>query len=393
MKICVNALSIEPGVTGGGETFLVNLMKRLSRCDRNNRYLVLVTANNSHLFDVIQPALDCRTILSSSRSRLLRLLFEHLILPFYLLFQKVDLYYSPQGTLPLFLFCKSVVTVQNLIYFDFAENVPYRGRSWRSRVQIALQGVYFRLMIPHALKRADRIWAVSQTTASLLEERFGLPRNRIEMIYEGVDFDEFNPSCRGAAPPFRIEPPYIVTVATMYPNKNIDKLIVAFSALVAKGFPHKLVIIGSDWEGYQEVLRRHVEILNLSRKVIFAGAVPHQQLPEYLWGADLFVLLSNVESFGLTVVEAMAAGVPVIVSETSSLPEVAGDAALTAPPRTPSKLAEEMMRVLTDRGLARQLRERGINRARRFDWTETAVRTVDLFNRVGKPAMKHEEVQ
>jgi glycosyltransferase involved in cell wall biosynthesis len=162
--------------------------------------------------------------------------------------------------------------------------------------------------------------------------------------------------------------------------------------LVAKGFPHKLVIIGSDWLGYQDVLLQHVDILNLSERVTFTGAIPHEQLPEYLWDADLFVLMSTVESFGLPVVEAMAAGVPVIVSDTSSLPEIAGDAAITAPPQTPSRLAAEMMRILSDRTLARQMRERGINRARGFDWTETAARAMDLFNRVGARDSSHKEV-
>jgi glycosyltransferase involved in cell wall biosynthesis len=391
VRICVNALSIEPGITGGGETFLVNLMQRLCRNDKSNQYLILVAANNRHLFETIQPPPRCLTIIHSSKARLLRILFENLILPFYLLTRRVDLYYSPFGTLPFFLFCKSVVTIQNLIYFDFTNNVPYRGRSWRSRLVVALQGLYFKLLIPHALKKADGVWAVSETTAANLEERFGIKRDKIDMIYEGVDFEEFNPSrCSDPRTP-QLQPPYIVTVATMYPNKNIDKLIVAFSALVAKGFPHRLVIIGPDWLGYQDVLQQHVEILNLAEKVIFTGAIAHSQLPEYLWGADLFVLMSTVESFGLPVVEAMAAGVPVIVSNTSSLQEIAGDAALTAPPQKPSRLATEMIRVLSDRALARQMRERGINRARSFNWTETAARTIDLFNRVGGRGVSRKE--
>jgi len=384
LKICVNALSIEPGVTGGGETFLVNLMRQLSRHDTRNRYLVLTTRTNRRLFGRIQPHLECRTIINSSKARTLRILFENLVLPFYLLLRRVDLYYSPFGTLPLFLFCKSVVTVQNLIYFDFADNVPYRGESWRSRITLALQGIYFRSLIPRALKKADAVWAVSETTASTLQERCGIERDRIEMIYEGVDFEEFNAARRSDTGPPKIQPPYIVSVATMYPNKNIDKLIVAFGSLVVKGFPHRLVIIGPDWLGYQKVLQQYVDILNLSDRVTFTGAVPHRDLPQYLWNADLFVLLSTVESFGLPVLEAMAAGVPVIVSNTSSLPEIAGNAAITTPPTRPSRLTEEMIRVLTDRALAKQMRERGMNRARSFGWNETAIRAIDLFNRVGR---------
>ena len=384
MKICVNALQIEPGITGGGETFLVNLMKQIARLDGANRYLILVTEENRHLFADNPSRIHCRTILRSSRSKLSRLLFENLILPFFLLWYRVDLYYSPSGVLPLILFCRSVVTFQNLIYLDFDHNVTYRGNTLRSRLAITLQGWYYRFLTPLSLRQADGIWTVSQTCAAQLTDRYQVSPNRIETIYEGVELGQFNPARRDHGPVSHLQTPYIVTVATLYPNKNIDKLIMAFSAVVANGFPHQLIIVGPDWRGYRNVLQAHADILGLSRRVVFTGAVPHKQIPEYLWDADLFVLMSSVEAFGLPVIEAMATGVPVIVSDTSALPEIAGDAAITTPPGTPSRLAKEMIRVLSDRDLAHEMRERGMNRARRFDWTETAARAVDLFNRVGR---------
>lgn len=383
MRICANALLIEPGVTGGGEIFLTNLLKKLSRVDTTNDYLILVTDENSHLFRQDEYRFILKRIIGSSRSKALRLLFENLILPFYLLWHRIDLYYSPFGSLPLFLFCRSAVTFQNLIYLDFKRNVPYRGRSLRSYVTLNLQALYYKLITPLTLKRADKIWAVSQVTADLLKRHYHVDESKLEVIYEGVEFEKFHPSrdYYGRSIPFPF--PYIITIASLYPNKNIDQIIRAFTLVVKRHFPHKLVIVGRDWHNYREVLEQQVKACHLDDRVIFTGAVDHNLIPSYLWGADLFLLMSNVESFGLPILEAMAAGVPVIVSDRSSLPEIAGNAALTGSVDGHSQLADQMIRVLSDKALSSRLKRRGVDRARRFDWNETAARAVDLFNRAG----------
>jgi glycosyltransferase involved in cell wall biosynthesis len=114
--------------------------------------------------------------------------------------------------------------------------------------------------------------------------------------------------------------------------------------------------------------------------VIFTGGVSNADVPPYFWNADLFLLVSNVEAFGLPILEAMAAGVPVIVSNRSALPEIAGGAALLTSLEQRNHLAEQILRVLQDDKLSSGLRQLGDRRARSFDWTETAARALDLFN-------------
>jgi len=380
MKVCINALLVEPGKTGGGETFLVNLLRNVFRADRENDYIVLVTNANRHLFESDSDNITLREVKDDSASKGRRILFENFSLPWLLKREKIDLFYSPFGTLPLWLPCKSVVTIQNLLYFDYKNNVPFRGRSLKSRIFINLQALYYKTMTPLTLARATKIWAISNTTAWHLKKQFDVKQNKISVIYAGVEYGRFNRLRNDVEAPSRIDGPYILCVAQLYPNKNLDRVLHAFREIVDRGVQHKLVIVGNDWHGYREQLECLSRKLQLENKVIFAGGVSHAELPPYFWNADLFLLVSNVESFGLPVLEAMAAGVPVIVSNRSSLPEIAGGAALLTSIDHKNHLSEQMLKVLQDKKLSDGLRRLGDQRARSFDWTETAARAIDLFH-------------
>ncbi len=381
MKICINALLVEPDQTGGGETFLVNLVSRLAQFDRENEYVILATEANRSRFQTANPRIVVRPVLKSSHPIGRRIAHEWLQLPLTLWREKIDIYYSPFGTLPPIVPCRSVVTCQNLIYFDFSANVPYRGRSWRSKLKTWAQYLYSYWSLRSAAKRADKVWAVSKTTAKELQRRCGTPADRVAVVYEGVDFGAFNPERQDDRfTTTDTERPYIAAIATLYPNKNLDKVIRAFAMLVKRGYEQNLVIVGHDWLGYRSVLEELVTELNLVDRVRFCGGVPHREIPSILARASLFVLFSNVESFGLPILEAMAAGVPVIVSDSSALPEIAGGAALLAKAGDVEHLAARMQEVLGNSRLAETLRERGLDRSRQFSWDETAARAIDLFN-------------
>ncbi len=379
MRICVNALLVEPGKTGGGETFLVNLLKHLFRIDSENDYLVLATATNRHLFETNQKNVEISEVLKGNTSRARRIWYETVQLPLLLKHEKIDLFYSPFGTLPLWLPCKSVVTFQNLLYFDFQNNVPYRGSSLKSRVFVNLQALYYKMMTPRTIARATRIWAISNTTAWQLKKHFRVKETALEVIYAGVEYDRFNPYRSGTKQEPAFEKPYILCVAQLYPNKNLDRVLHAFREAIDRGLRHDLVIVGNDWHGYRRRLELLAEELQISGRVVFTGGVSHDELPPYFWNADLFLLVSNVESFGLPVLEAMSAGVPVIISNRSALPEIAGGAALLASVDQKNHLTEQILRVLKDENLATGLRKLGDQRARSFSWTETAARALDLF--------------
>jgi len=176
----------------------------------------------------------------------------------------------------------------------------------------------------------------------------------------------------------------ILFVGTLEPRKNAETLIRAYARLRrASAIPHRLVLAGGRGWRY-EGLFALVEELGLQDDVLFPGFVPYDELPLWYNAADLFVFPSLYEGFGLPPLEAMACGVPVVVSSVSSLPEVVGDAGLLVDPLDVEGLAEAMARVLNDGALRAEMRGRGLARAERFSWLETARGTVRVYERVLK---------
>jgi glycosyltransferase involved in cell wall biosynthesis len=180
----------------------------------------------------------------------------------------------------------------------------------------------------------------------------------------------------------------ILYLGTIEPRKNISSLVRAYHRLVeswpGSGLGHaspRLVIAGGKGWGWEDITAL-VERLGLTGQVLFPGFVPDNELPLWYNTAECFVYPSLYEGFGLPVLEAMACGTPVITSNTSSLPEVVGEAGLTVSPEDDEGLAENMRRVLTDPGLRGRLSEQGVERAALFSWQEATRQTLSVYDRV-----------
>ncbi|HUV89366.1 MAG TPA: glycosyltransferase family 1 protein, partial [Anaerolineae bacterium] len=174
---------------------------------------------------------------------------------------------------------------------------------------------------------------------------------------------------------------YFLFVGSVEKRKNLQRILRAGSHLWQSGERRPLVVVGARRWKYTQIMNT-VQELNLERHVIFTGHVPDADLPALYSGADLFVFPSLYEGFGLPPLEAMACGTPVVTSNTSSLPEVVGDAAITVDPYDVEALTEAMRRVLSDADLADDLRQRGLERAARFSWDQAARETIDVYREV-----------
>jgi glycosyltransferase involved in cell wall biosynthesis len=174
---------------------------------------------------------------------------------------------------------------------------------------------------------------------------------------------------------------YLLFVGSVQERKNVRACLLAFADVCQRGLPHHLVIVGAKQWRYAEILNT-LEGLAVKDRVHFTGYVEDADLPALYTGAEAFVFPSLYEGFGLPVLEAMACGTPVITSTTSSLPEVAGEAALLVDPKDVEALAAGMERVLTDPALRTTLRERGLQQAARFTWARTAQHVVDVYRAV-----------
>jgi len=269
-----------------------------------------------------------------------------------------------------------IITVHDLIrYFDLKGFVTFIHRpNLRDRFYLNLDY--------KGIKKATRIIAVSQTTKNDLIRYLGIPDERISVVYEGIDHRLFLPV------PHRIyDTPYILFVGSEHPQKNLTGLVKAFNQL--KGEPRfkelKLVKVGK--AGGQEADFRGqtmevVSALGLVGEVIFTDFVSEADLPAYYSGAEVFVLPSLYEGFGFPVLEAMACGCPVVTSNTSSLPEVVGEAGIMVNPDDTDSLAEAMRQVLTDSKLRKEMVRKGLEQANKFSWEKVARETLEVYNQV-----------
>jgi glycosyltransferase involved in cell wall biosynthesis len=286
-------------------------------------------------------------------------------------FAGVDLFHATEHLLPRFSSVRTVFTLHDLIFLFHPETHKPLNR-W-----------FLTLMMPRFLRAADAVIAVSECTKRDAIRFYGIPEEKITVIYEGV-----NPRFRPASPEaiaavrarYNLPEHFILYVGTIEPRKNLTALLEAFHHLLAT-HDLRLVFVGKKGWLYEGFFRRLRE-LGLEDRVIFTGYVPDEDLPAIYSVADLFVFPSLYEGFGLPVLEAMACGVPVICSNTSSLPEVAGDAALLVDPTDVRALAGAMERALRDEAFRVTLRARGIERAQRFTWARAAQETMQVYENV-----------
>jgi len=235
------------------------------------------------------------------------------------------------------------------------------------------------------IKKATRVIAISEATKRDLMHHLGIPGEQISVVYLGVDHTTFRPSVQAS----EFEHPYILFVGSEHRRKNLPTLFRAFKRL--KKQPRfknlKLVKVGKAGGPERDFRRETVSImnsLNLNQEVVFTEAVSKKDLVAYYRGAECFVFPSLYEGFGLPLLEAMACGCPVISSDSSSLPEVVGEAAIKVSPHDIEGLAGALEKILTDRELREDLIAKGATQAARFSWKQTAKKTLEIYKEVEK---------
>lgn len=265
----------------------------------------------------------------------------------------------------------TVLTVHDLIYHLFPRHHK-RLNYW-----------YLSLTMPLYCRRADAIITVSESSKRDLVRCYGVPADKVTVVYEAAA-PHFRPATPEAVAAVRgrygLPERYVIYVGTIEPRKNLVRLLEALQLLHGKGEEVKLVVVGGLGWLYEEFLRRLEEAP--AGKVIVLGYVPDEDLPALYSGATLFALPSLYEGFGLTVLEAMACGTPVVCSHTSSLPEIAGDAARYFNPTDVQAMAEVMHQVLEDKESQEEMRARGLAQAARFSWSRAAEETMAVYHRL-----------
>jgi len=279
----------------------------------------------------------------------------------------LDLLHSPYYVKPYWLPCPSVVTFYDVIPLLYPQSLP---SMWAKPL--------FKLTARLALRSAAAVITVSQSARDDLLSFFSLPRDKVWVTPLAVD-ERFKPLEEGALSDLRqryeLPAQYVLYVGINKPHKNLVHLLEVFSALETEA---KLVLAGKEDPRYTQA-RQAAERLNLAERVLFLGEVADDDLPRLYNGATLFVFPSLYEGFGLPVLEAMACGTPVVCSNTSSLPEIVGDAAITLDPLDRAAWLAAMKEVLQREGLRKEMTEKGLRQAKMFSWEQTARRTWEVY--------------
>ena len=287
---------------------------------------------------------------------------------------QIDLFHSPYFVAPLFATQPSIITVHDLIFDRYPNYMPM---SW-SRP-------YYRLLMKFSTRQAVRIVAVSRATAHDLQDFYPDLEHKIEIIPEGVE-TAFRPldalkQSNKLRDRYDLKDPYILTVGARRPHKNSVNLIKAFAGLYTD-YDHDLVFAGPSDHRFPDDSRDVVARLGVQARVHFLDWVPEEDLPALYNQADLVVLPSLIEGFGLPALEAMSCGTPVLAADNSSFPEVIGSAGLLVDPYNIDMLRSSMARILADPSLRQSMSMAGIRRAAHFSWDTAALRISQLYRSV-----------
>ncbi len=292
-------------------------------------------------------------------------------LPVQLFTGQIDLFHSPDFVLPpVSRGIPTLLTVHDLSFLHYPHTFPESLVTYLNRV------------VPWSVARADHILADSESTKQDLINFWSVPAQKISVLYSGVSSAYSPHSDQAALAEVKSryglgQAPYLLSVGTVQPRKNYQMLIRAF-APVARRYPHTLAIAGG--KGWlEEEMMAEAARQGIGDRVCFLGFVDDDLLPALYNGASLFAFPSLYEGFGLPVLEAMASGVPAIISSSSSLPEVGGDAALQLPADSVDAWSSGMSAVLGDQARAAAMISAGIIQARRFSWQKAARQLLGIY--------------
>lgn len=357
----------------GISNYSEEVVRHLGKIDHTNRYTVYTTRDVTGRALGVPPNVVVRPSVLPTINPRVRIPWEQLVAPLLLRATGADLYHGMHTAMPLFGTIPAVVTVHDLAPISFPQTFRRHNRAyliWANQV---------------TARRARHILAVSEFTKNELVRLLSVPPDRITVTHNACD-PRFRPPTPDEIAAFRVRhglpERFILYVGTLEPRKNLPTLLEAY-ARIAQSSDVPLIIGGGKGWLYDPIFAR-LEQLGLRDRVHFPGFLAAAELPLWYAAASVFVFPSRWEGFGIPPLEAMACGTPVISSNSSSLPEVVGDAGLLIDPDDIDGWAEAILRVLRDNDLSDELRTRGIRQAQRFSWQATAEKTLRVYEQVVK---------
>ena len=354
----------------------LELMRELQHIDQSNEY-VLFAKKNDQEQDLLQQTDNFRVHCFDS---ITYADWEQLKLPRMVKKFGIDLLHCTSNTGPVFPGVPMLLTLHDIIYL---ENLNFRGSNYQN-----FGNLYRRLVVPRIVDRSKLIITVSEFEKKLIRERLEVPEEKVKVVYNGVHqrfFHQHNDQELHAIRN-RLGLPlnFMLFLGNQAPKKNTINVIRAFVRYCeVEKDPLPLVVLDYEPPQMQQLLKRY-GIDSCMNKIFFPGFINHEEMPLIYQCADVFLYPSLRESFGMPILESMAGGTPVITSNTSSMPEVGGDAAFYVDPFSVDDILRGILRITTDSGLRNDLIALGSQRAQQFTWKQAASQVLQYYNAFGK---------
>ncbi|MGE5221503.1 MAG: glycosyltransferase family 4 protein [Omnitrophica WOR_2 bacterium] len=385
MRIGIDARFLTHPQTGGFKTYTVNLISALAEVDSENEYILyLDRIPNSETLLPSEPNFSYRVI--EGQVPMVGMFWrEQVRLSQAAIRDHIELLHSPCLTAPVYLPCPSVVTIHDTIW----RSPEIYAKRKRLPAHRRLMELYYRYIPELAVKRASVVITVSQAAKKSIIEQLGLPSGQIQVTYEAASrifhpvtgFEQIVSIRRK----YGLSKNFILAIGSADPRKNIATLIQAYGLLPARLRDRNELAIVWNHPTLVSDMVEQVETMGLADKVHFLNQVSSEDLAVLYNTASLFVFPSLYEGFGLPLLEAMSCGAPVIAADNSSIPEVAGDAALLVKAEDTESLARFIREILQDEALRRKLSEKGLQRAKCFSWKKCGCETVSAYQKAVIP--------
>jgi glycosyltransferase involved in cell wall biosynthesis len=373
VRVAINLLTDDPAHPSGAHWFWTRVIPEMAaHLTEDEELHLLVSRRSRAMHQGYGPGVRYITFPWSNERRNLRTLSEHLYAPVRLPLRGIDVFNTLIA--PMVKPAPALVAhFKTMHAFTAPEAISPAARLYR------------RIGYPRTAAVADAIIINSESLRSEVERHLDVDPAKLRLIPEAVDHDLFRPgdpapARQRLAERYGVDRPFVLFVSSLWPYKNCDGLLRAFALAKRDLAGHRLVVVGSGRDtAYLAQLHAVAAELGISDDVVWVGGVPLEETVHFYRAADAFVYPSHNETFGLTILEAMACGCPVVTSDCSAMPETAGGAAFLAAPDDPRAIADAILRASEG---GEDVRTQGLARAAQFTWAQTAKSTLEVYREV-----------
>jgi glycosyltransferase involved in cell wall biosynthesis len=375
LRIAINLLTENPEHPSGAHWFWTRIIPEVAeRLGPGESLHLIVSPKSRPLYPFAGPQVSYITYPWSNEQRGLRTLSEHLYSPLRLPLSHIDVLNTLMAPVvnPTW---SLVIHMKTMHAFTAPKSISPLARTYR------------RFNYPRSARLADAVIINSKSLASEIDHYLDVDKKKLKLIYEAVDHDLFRrgdaTAARARVASYGVRKPFVLFVSSLWPYKNCEGLLRAWARVRSELGDRQLVIVGPGRdEKYAQQLRSLASELGIAGDVVWVGGVPLEETARFYQAADVNVYPSFGETFGLPILEAMACGCPVVTSNVTAMPEIAGGAAVLCDPHDPQSIARAIVDAVAPTN--DRLRDAGLRRASEFTWAATAAATLDVYREVGE---------